>query len=165
VGGAGVAPSAHLPVRRLSPAKTASNRAGRGNIGAVQQDRDAGVTFRIGLFGALLPLLFGCAGPVDEVSTIPAEEAAWQAIMPRFAGMPVAEVEHCAGPPRGVTTAPGGDATLVYRSQDLKNYCEVRLLVRGGRVLSFAADYAAPEFLGLRDGSNYCGHIFQSCLR
>jgi hypothetical protein len=154
-----------LPVRRLSPAKTASNRAGRGNIGAVQQDRDAGVTFRIGLFGAVLPLLFGCAGLVDEVSTIPAEEAAWQAIMPRLAGMPVAEVQHCAGPPRGVTAAPGGDATLVYRSQDLKNYCEVRLLVRGGRVLSFAADYAAPEFLGLRDGSNYCGRIFQSCLR
>jgi hypothetical protein len=139
--------------------------AGRGNIGAVQQDRDAGVTFRIGLLVAILPLLFGCAGVVDEVSTIPAEEAAWQAIMPRLVGMPVAEIEHCAGPPRGVTAAPSGGATLIYRSQDLKNYCEVRLLVRGGRVLSFAADYAAPEFLGLRDGSNYCGRIFQSCLR
>src|SRR6266851_2753725 len=107
----------------------------------VQQDWDAGVTFRIGLLGAVLPLLFGCAGLVDEVSTIPAEEAAWQALMPRLAGMPAAEVERCAGPPRGVIPAPGG------------------------RVLSFAADYAAPEFLGLRDGSNYCGRIFQSCLR
>lgn len=112
----------------------------------------------------MLPLLSGCAGPVDEVWTIPAEEAVWQAIMPRLPGMAVAEIEHCAGPPRGVAAADGG-ATLIYRSQDLKNYCEVRLLARGGRVLSFAADYAAPEFLWLRDGSNYCGRIFQGCLR
>jgi hypothetical protein len=156
---------AHSSAGTLSPEEITGNHGRRGRIGAVQRDRDAGVTFRIGFLAAALPLLTACAGLVDEVSTIPAEEAAWQAIMPRLAGMPVAEVEHCAGPPRGVTAAPGGDATLVYRSQDLKNYCEVRLLVRGGRVQSFAADYAAPEFLGLRDGSNYCGRIFQSCLR
>ena len=123
------------------------------------------MTCRIGFLGALLPLLAGCAGLVDEVSTIPAEEAAWQAIMPRLPGMPVAEIEHCAGPPRGVTATPGGGATLIYRAQDLKNYCEVRLLARGGRVVSFTADYTAPEFLGLRDGANYCGRIFQACLR
>ena len=78
------------------------------------------MTFRIGLFGAVLPLLFGCAGLVDEVSTIPAEEAAWQAIMPRLAGMPVAEVEHCAGSPRGgpgerPTTRSRGSATMSPR--------------------------------------------------
>ena len=123
------------------------------------------MSFRIGLLGAILPLLLGCAGLVDEVSTLPAEEAAWQAIRPRLGGMPVAEIEHCAGPPRSVVAAPGGGATLIYRAQDLKNYCEVRLLARGGRVLSFTADYAAPEFLGLRDGSNYCGRIFQGCPR
>ena len=123
------------------------------------------MTLRHGLIAAQLMLLLGCAGPVAELSTIPAEEAAWQAIMPRLPGMPVAEIEHCAGPPRGVTAAPGGGATLIYRAQDLKNYCEVRLLARGGRVVSFAADYAAPEFLGLRDGANYCGRIFQQCLR
>jgi len=39
------------------------------------------------------------------------------------------------------------------------------LLAREGRVLSFTADHAAPEFLYLRDGSNYCGRIFQGCLR
>ena len=37
--------------------------------------------------------------------------------------------------------------------------------VRSGRLQSFTADYAAPEFLWLRDGSNYCGRIFQGCLR
>jgi len=41
----------------------------------------------------------------------------------------------------------------------------VALLVRGGRVAWYTADYAAPEFLWLRDGTNYCGRIFQSCLR
>ena len=35
----------------------------------------------------------GCAGPVAEVSTIPSEEAAWQAMAPRLPGMPVAAVE------------------------------------------------------------------------
>jgi hypothetical protein len=122
------------------------------------------VTFRIAVLGAVLPLLLSCAGPVAEVSTIPAEEEAWQAISPRLVGMPAVEIERCAGPPRRVLAAPGG-ATLIYRSQDLKNYCEVSLLVRGGRVASYTADYAAPEFLWLRDGSNYCGRIFQQCLR
>jgi len=122
------------------------------------------VTFRIALLGAVLPLLLSCAGPVDEVSTIPAEEEAWRVIAPRLAGMPAAEIERCAGPSRRVLAAPAG-TTLIYRAQDLKNYCEVALLVRGGRVASYTADYAAPEFLWLRDGTNYCGRIFQSCLR
>src|SRR2546423_11789077 len=109
-------------------------------------------------------LLLGCAGPVAEVSTIPAEEAAWQAMAPRLAGMSAGEIERCAGPTRGAMPAPGG-AVLVYRDQDLKNYCQVSLLVRGGRIQSFTADHAAPEFLWLRAGSNYCGRIFQGCLR
>jgi hypothetical protein len=78
--------------------------------------------------------------------------------------MPAAEIEHCAGPPRAAIPGPAG-AVLVYRDQDLKNYCEVSLLVRDGRILSFTAEHAAPEFLYLRDGSNYCGRIFQQCLR
>jgi hypothetical protein len=116
------------------------------------------------LIAAQLMLLLGCAGPVAELSTIPAEEAAWKAMAPRLAGMPVGAIEHCAGPPRGATTAPGG-TVLVYRDQDLKNYCQVSLLVRSGRIQSFTAEHAAPEFLYLRDGSNYCGRIFQGCLR
>jgi hypothetical protein len=107
----------------------------------------------------------GCAGPVAEVTTIPAEEAAWQIIAPRLRGMPVAAVEQCAGPPRAVAPAPGSGTVLLYRAQDLKNYCQVSLLAQDGRVVSFTADHAAPEFLYLRDGSNYCGRIFQQCLR
>ena len=122
------------------------------------------MTFRHALIGAQLVLLLGCAGPVAEFSTIPAEEAAWQAMAPRLAGMPAAAIEHCAGPPRTAIPGPGG-AVLVYRDQDLKNYCQVSLSVRDGRVLSFTAEHAAPEFLYLRDGSNYCGRIFQQCLR
>ena len=116
------------------------------------------------LIGAALLLPLGCAGPVDELTTIPAEEAAWRAMAPRLPGMPAAEVERCAGPPRAATPGPGG-SVLLYRAQDLKNYCEVSLLVRGGRVASYTANYAAPEFLYLRDGSNYCGRIFLQCLR
>ena len=122
------------------------------------------MTLRRVLIAALMMLLPGCAGPVAELSTIPAEEAAWHAMAPRLAGMPAAEIEGCAGPPRGVTAAPGGNV-LVYRDQDLKNYCQVSLLVRAGRILSVTAEHAAPEFLYLRDGSNYCGRIFQGCLR
>ena len=123
------------------------------------------MTLRHGWIGALLVLLPGCAGPVAEVATIPNEEAAWQAMSPRLPGMPVAAVEQCAGPPRGATPGPAGGTVLVYRAQDLKNYCEVSLIAQGGRVMSFTADHAAPEFLHLRDGSNYCGRIFQRCLR
>ena len=123
------------------------------------------MTLRHGWISALLVLLPGCAGPVAEVATIPNEEAAWQAMAPRLPGMPVAAVEQCAGPPRGATPGPAGGTVLVYRAQDLKNYCEVSLIAQGGRVMSFTADHAAPEFLHLRDGSNYCGRIFQQCLR
>jgi hypothetical protein len=134
-------------------------------IGSAAYHRVLGIVIRRqGLIGAQLMLLLGCAGPVAELSTIPAEEAAWRAMAPRLAGMPVGEIERCAGPPRGVMTAPGG-TVLVYRNQDLENYCQVSLLVRYGLVLSFTAEYAAPEFLYLRDGSNYCGRIFQGCLR
>jgi len=122
------------------------------------------VTLRPALIGAQLALLLGCAGPVAEFSTIPAEEAAWQAMAPRLAGMPVADIQHCAGPPRAAIPGPAG-TVLVYRDQDLKNYCQVSLLVRDGRVLSFTAEHATPEFLYLRDGSNYCGRIFQQCPR
>ena len=84
---------------------------------------------------------------------------------PRLPGMPLAALEGCAGPPRGTAPGAAGGTVLVYRAQDLKTYCQVSLLAQGGRVASFTADYAAPEFLYLRDGSNYCGRIFQQCLR
>ena len=122
------------------------------------------VIFRPVLLATFL-MSAGCAGPVAEVSTIPSEEAAWQAMAPRLPGMPVAAVAQCAGPPRGVAPGPAGGTVLVYRAQDLKNYCQVSLLAQGGRVVSFRVDHAAPEFLYLRDGTNYCGRIFQQCLR
>ena len=118
------------------------------------------LTLRPALIGAQLALLLGCAGPVAEFSTIPAEEAAWQAMAPRLAGMPAVAIEHCAGPLRAAIPGPGG-SVLVYRDQDLKNYCQVSLLARAGRILSYSAEHTAPEFLYLRDGSNYCGRIFQ----
>jgi hypothetical protein len=110
-------------------------------------------------------LLAGCTGPVSELTTIPAQEAAWRQVEPELVGMTGPEVERCAGPPRSAAMAPGGATALVYRAQDLKNYCEVTLLLRNGRVASLTADHAAPESLFLRDGSNYCGQIFQACLR
>jgi hypothetical protein len=58
-----------------------------------------------------------------------------------------------------------GTAALVYYTQDLKNYCRVTLFVQNGRVASFSADHAAPEFFGLRDGSNYCGRMEESQIR
>src|SRR5205814_10097855 len=113
-----------------------------------------------GLDGIFRPVLLatflmsaGCAGPVAEVSTIPSEEAAWQAMAPRLPGMPAAAVAQCAAPPRGVAPGPAGGTVLVYRAQDLKDYCQVSLLAQGARVVSFTAGHAAPEFLYLRDGT------------
>jgi len=60
----------------------------------------------------------GCAGPVAEVSTIPSEEAAWQAMAPRLPGMPVAAVAQCAGPPRGRRSGSGGGAGSSIGAQD-----------------------------------------------
>jgi hypothetical protein len=54
---------------------------------------------------------------------------------------------------------------MVYRYADLKNYCEVTLELDRGRVRSVVARYSAPEFLWLRRGYNYCGQIFEGCLR
>ena len=110
-------------------------------------------------------LVAGCAGPYAELITTPDEEAAWQQVAASLPGTPIAAVEHCAGPPRSVTPAGPGTAAFVYFTQDLKNYCQVTLFVQNGRVESFAADHAAPEFFGLRDGSNYCGRMLQACLR
>ena len=86
-------------------------------------------------------------------------------VMADLVGRLVAAIEQCAGPPHGIAPGPAGGTVLVYRAQDLKNYCQVSLVAQGGRVVSFTADHAAPEFLYLRDGSNYCGRIFQGCLR
>ena len=110
-------------------------------------------------------LVAGCAGPYAEMVTTPAEEAAWRQIAATLPGTPAAAIERCAGPPRSAAAADPGTAELVYYIQDLKNYCRVTLLVQNGRVASFSADHAAPEFFGLRDGSNYCGRMFQACLR
>jgi len=116
------------------------------------------------LYGALL-LLAGCGGPVNEFVTIPEEEAAWRAAAPRLVGMPLAAIENCAGAPLGEAPAQPGFSAAVYRNQDLKNYCEVRLYIRDGRVAGYTADFDAPEYLWLHDGSNYCGRIFRSCMR
>ena len=120
--------------------------------------------------GLLLSLtLAGCAGlagsfPTGGYQDIAAEEAAWRRVEPRLVGMPVERVEACAGQPQ-VTDPVPGQTVLTYRAEDLKNYCRVALGVIHGRISSVAADYAAPEFMWLRDGSNYCGRIFMGCTR
>jgi hypothetical protein len=80
-------------------------------------------------------------------------------------GASAAAIERCAGPPRSIAPAGPGKAALLYYTQDLKNYCRVTLFVQNGRVASFSTDHAAPEFFGWRDGSNYCGRMFQACPR
>lgn len=115
--------------------------------------------------GFVALLAVGCAGPYAELVTTPDEEAAWRQVAATLPGTPVAAVEQCAGPPRSAASAGPGTTALVYFTQDLKNYCRVTLFAQNGRVASFAADHAAPEFLGLRDGSNYCGRMFLACRR
>jgi hypothetical protein len=54
---------------------------------------------------------------------------------------------------------------MTYGASDLKNYCEVRLMLEGGRVRALAVEHDALEFLWLRDGSNHWGRIFAGCIR
>jgi hypothetical protein len=97
--------------------------------------------------------------------TIPIQEADWQRIQPELVGMPSARLWRCAGPPLREEEGSSGEATMVYRHADLTNYCEVKLVLAGGKVRAFSAEHAAPEFLWLLDGSNYCGRIFEDCIR
>jgi hypothetical protein len=118
----------------------------------------------------LAALLTGCAGLAETIPTAgfgsaPAEEAAWRQIEPRLAGMSRARVEQCAGRPLSETPAGPGQTTLIYRAQDHGNYCQVALAVSNGTVISVAADHSAPEFMWLRDGSNYYGRLFAGCAR
>src|SRR4051794_26335648 len=92
---------------------------------------------------------FSCRG----YDTIPIQEADWQRIQPQLVGMSAAELWRCAGPPWREDAAPSGLSTMIYRYTDLRNYCEVTLVLEGGKVRSFSADHAAPEFLWLLDGS------------
>jgi hypothetical protein len=120
---------------------------------------------------ALLPLwLCGCAAIADVAPTkgfanIPAEEAAWRQVEPRLVGMSRIWVENCAGPPLSEVDPTPQQTTLIYRSQDLKNYCQVALGIINGRISSVSADYSAPEYAWLRSGTNYCGRIFMGCAR
>jgi hypothetical protein len=121
--------------------------------------------------GALLVALTttACAAfvevaPVAGYDTIAAEEAAWRQVEPQLAGKSRLWVEQCAGAPLRTETAPGR-TVLIYRTQDLQNYCQVSLGMIHGRVSSVSADHLAPEFAFLRDGSNYCGRIFRACVR
>jgi len=132
---------------------------------------DFGVRLPIAQVSAGLSLLlascaaFDTIAPTQGFATIPAEEAAWQRVEPRLVGMSRAAVEQCAGKPQRETPAGPGQTRLVYRAEDLNNYCEVTLAVSNGIVTSVAANYAAPEFMWLRDGSNYCGRVFIGCAR
>jgi hypothetical protein len=110
-------------------------------------------------------LVAGCAGPYAELVTTPQEEAVWRQVATTLPGTPVEAIERCAGPPLSIASAAPGTAALTYFTRDLKNYCRVTLFVQNGRIASFTADHAAPEFFGLRDGSNYCGRMFRACLR
>jgi hypothetical protein len=109
----------------------------------------------------LAAVLFSCRG----FDTIPAEEADWKLIQPQLVGMSSAELWRCAGPPLREETSPSGVSAVVYRNADLKNYCQVTLVVERGKVRDFSADHSAPEFFWLVDGSNYCGRIFEGCIR
>jgi hypothetical protein len=102
---------------------------------------------------------FSCRG----YDTIPLQEAEWRRVHPELAGMSAAQLWRCAGPPLREATAPHSAVTMVYRYADLKNYCEVTLLLQDGKVRSFSTDQSAPEFLWLLDGTNYCGRIFADC--
>jgi hypothetical protein len=122
------------------------------------------------LAGLLAFLLCGCAAVADVAPTqgyasLPAEETVWRQLEPQLVGKSRIWVENCAGPPKNVTDAPPGRTILIYRSEDLKNYCQVALGVVHDRISSVSADYSAPEFLWLRDGTNYCGRIFAGCAR
>lgn len=105
------------------------------------------------------------AGSCRGYDTVPQQEAAWRRVEPELAGMSSAELWRCAGPPLREGVASSGAPTMVYRYADLENYCEVTFVLDRGRVRSFAADHSAPEFLWLRDGSNYCGRLFEGCIR
>jgi hypothetical protein len=96
---------------------------------------------------------------------IPTQEADWRRVQPELVGMSSTQLWRCAGPPLREEMGPSGGAMMVYRYADLKNYCEVKLVLEGGKVRSFSAQHAAPEFLWLVDGSNYCGRIFEGCIR
>jgi hypothetical protein len=114
----------------------------------------------IGLF-ALIAAVAGCRG----FDTILPDELIWREIAPKLPGTPIAAIQQCTlAPKRQVPVAPGVTA-VVYRAEDLHNYCEVSLYVRDGRVVSYSANYDAFEYLYLRDGTNYCGQIFRACAR
>ena len=110
---------------------------------------------------ALAAVAFSCRG----YDTIPAQEADWKLIQPMLTGMSSAKLWRCAGPPLREETSPSGASTMIYRYADLENYCQVTLVLEGGKVHDFSADHSAPEFLWLLDGSNYCGRIFEGCIR
>lgn len=115
-------------------------------------------------------LMAGCAAFVEVAPTagyemIPVEEAAWRQVKPQLIGKSRIWVEQCAGAPQAETHASPQQTTLVYQTRDLKNYCRVALGMMHGRVSSVSADYSAPEFAWLRDGSNYCGRMFMGCAR
>jgi hypothetical protein len=117
-------------------------------------------------FRAVISLaLAAVAGSCRGYDTIPIQEADWQRVQPELVGMSSDRLWRCAGPPTREGTAASGAATMVYRYADLKNYCEVTLVLEDGKVRSFSADHSAPEFLWLADGSNYCGRIFRDCIR
>jgi hypothetical protein len=115
------------------------------------------VTISLGLAA----VVFSCRG----YDTIPAQEADWKRMQPQLAGMSSAELWRCAGPPLREETSPSGVSEIIYRYADLQNFCQVTLVLERGKVRDFSADHSAPEFFWLVDGSNYCGRIFQGCIR
>ena len=119
--------------------------------------RPVPVTISLGLAVVVL----SCRG----YDTIPAQEADWNLIQPELTGMSSAELWRCAGPPLREETSPSGVSAIIYRYADLKNFCQVTLVLERGKVRDFSADHSAPEFFWLVDGSNYCGRIFKGCIR
>jgi hypothetical protein len=115
----------------------------------------------IGLLTLIAALVAGCRG----FDTIIPDELLWREVAPKLPGTSIAAIEQCTlAPVRQMSVVPGVTA-VVYRAADLHNYCEVTLYVRDGRIETYKADYNAFEYLYLRDGTNYCGQIFRSCVR
>jgi hypothetical protein len=109
--------------------------------------------------GLALALLTSCRG----YDTIPLQEAAWKRVEPNLAGMSSEQLWRCAGPPLREQSIDARRVRMIYRYADLKNFCEVILDLEDGKVRAVSADHSAPEFLWLRDGSNYCGRVFEDC--
>src|SRR6266446_5776649 len=89
----------------------------------------------------LVVVAFSCR----SYDTIPVYEADWKLIQPELVGMSSAALWHCAGPSLREENSSSGVLAIVYRYADLKNYCEVTLVLERRKLRFFSAEHSAPE--------------------